>query len=133
MKKFITVLICFSLFFATVIPSFGETDYSETYNNQINSEATSIDFSNIFDGDTEISPEPTNVVAVGVVLAAVATSIEIGRGLYAAGRHAAIECRYRYGLTPAKYKAHRWVYRIAIARFFTPIVALGFDDYFYGL
>lgn len=133
MKKFITVLICFSLFFATVIPSFGETDYSETYNNQINSEATSIDFSNIFDGDTDISPEPTYVVALGAVLSYVAAAMTFGTGLYVAGKHAAAECQAHGVLTPAKYKAHRWIYRIAITRVFNPITALGFDDYFYGV
>lgn len=133
MKKFIAVLICFSLFFATVIPSFGETDYSETYNNQINSKATSIDFSNIFDGDTDISLEPANVVALGSVLSYVAAAMTFGTGLYVAGKHAAAECKAHGILTPAKYKAYRWIYRIAIARVFNPITALGFDDYFYGV
>lgn len=133
MKKFIAVLICFSLFFATVIPSFGETDYSETYNNQINSEATSIDFSNIFDGDTDISLEPANAIALGTVLSYVAGAMAAGGFLYGIGKHAAAECQAHGVLTPAKYKAYRWIYRIAIARVFNPITALGFDDYFYGI
>lgn len=69
------------------------------------------------------------VEIIGIVRGVIA----LGHTAYKGGRYAARQAQIRYGLTPAKYKANRWKYRAAISATFGSLVALGFDDYFYGV
>lgn len=54
-------------------------------------------------------------------------------GAYNLGKYGARQVETRLGLTAAQYKASRWAYRAGISVAFSPTVALGFDDYFYGV
>ena len=71
--------------------------------------------------------------SVAAVLGIIAGVIGIGGSLYNVGKYAAKQCKVKLGLTSRSYKANKIKYRVAITAAFGPLVALGFDDYFYGI
>lgn len=73
------------------------------------------------------------LVTVGAVVGIIAGSVSIVKGLYQLGRYSARQAEKRLGLTTKTYKANRWKYRAGIGATFGVTVALGFDDYFYGV
>ena len=74
-----------------------------------------------------------SVAAVAAVLGIIAGVIGIGGSLYNVGKYAAKQCKVKLGLTSRSDKANKIKYRVAITAAFGPLVALGFDDYFYGI
>lgn len=85
---------------------------------------------NINDG--LIRPYST-LVTVGAVVGIISGSVAIVKGSYQLGRYSARQAEKRLGLTAKTYKANRWKYRAGIGATFGVTVALGFDDYFYGV
>lgn len=77
------------------------------------------------------------IPTIAAVLAIVGSAMAIIVGYHAAGKYAAKQAEVRLGLTPAIYKKNRWLYRSGISAgvggVAGPLVALGFDDYFYGV
>lgn len=57
----------------------------------------------------------------------------IVKGGHSLGKYAAKQAKVRLGLTAKQYKSKRLAYRSAITVAFGWTVALGFDDYFYGV
>lgn len=70
---------------------------------------------------------------VGAVAGIVGTVIGLGLSVYASGKYAARQCEVRLGLTSKTYKKYRILYRAGVSAVGGPIMALGFDDYFYGV
>lgn len=143
-KIFLSILLSFSLFFIYSFPldsmaisdvsNVEKSDYVEpnTDNSAIalqNKSSLKVESSEI---ENDISPAPTSITATAV-LGTVAAAITIMGASYAAGHYAAKQCHVRLGLSKKSYKSNRWYYRAAIASTFGFIVALGFDDYFYGV
>lgn len=72
-------------------------------------------------------------LGIGAVLGIIGSVIGLGGSLYAGGRYAARQVEVRLGLTSSEYKKNRNYFRIGITAAFGPALALGFDDYFYGI
>lgn len=70
---------------------------------------------------------------VAAVVGIVSASMAIVKGGHSLGKYAAKQAKVRLGLTAKQYKSKRLAYRSAITVAFGWTVALGFDDYFYGV
>ncbi|MEK4405947.1 hypothetical protein MKZ26_16460 [Sporosarcina sp. FSL K6-6792] len=63
----------------------------------------------------------------------VSAVVALGLGFYAAGKYAARQVEVKLGVSPSEYKKWRWGYYGAVSIIGGPIMAQGFDDYFYGI
>lgn len=70
---------------------------------------------------------------IASVMGIITAGIALTSGGHSLGEYAARQAEVRLGLTASSYKEHRWAYRSAITVGFGWAVALGFDDYFYGV
>lgn len=76
----------------------------------------------------------TSTRMTGIELAGfIATIAGLVKLSYDGGKYLARQAHVRLGLTPKKYKANRWALRAVVFSRFGPFVAVGFDDYFYGI
>ena len=117
------------LLFAVITPNLASAKSVEV---ERDSNLVEVSLLNPETGEEEIIIQPNGIVTVGVIIGIVVGAIAIGKSVYGAGKYAGEVAHKKHGLTPKVYKAFRNYFRVPLT-IFNPLVAQGFDDYFYGL
>lgn len=80
-----------------------------------------------------VSTYGLTVATVAAVVSIIGGAAAAVKGSYNLGRYGARQVQIKLGVTARQYKANRWYYRAGITAAFGWVVALGFDDYYYGV